>query len=114
MLRVEDRFMIKDLHRRGMLMYAAEPAAGTGNSGVLGSAQCDEIDPMPVDYHPLGISSAKDPAGRPVIAYQARTRRSSYPHHASHSVCPPGGNCGPEDDRFPMYPGVCAPSRGSR
>jgi hypothetical protein len=48
-----------------VLKYAVNVGGG-GNCGVLNSAQCDEIDSMPADYHPLGVSIAEDAAGYPI------------------------------------------------
>jgi hypothetical protein len=80
------------------LMYAVELASGTGNCGVLGSARCDEIDAMPADYHPLGLSIAEDPAGRPVIAYQGADTSLKLARPLPALGLPAGaGNCGPED-----------------
>lgn len=80
------------------LMYAVELASGTGNCGVLGSAQCDEIDSMQANYHPLGISIAEDPAGYPAIAYQAAngSLKLARPINAL-GIPAGGGDCGPED-----------------
>jgi len=77
------------------LMYAVELASSTGNCGVLGSAQCDEIDSMLADYHPLGISIAEDPAGYPAIAYQAADQSLKLARPVGAVGLPPGGgNCG--------------------
>jgi len=80
------------------LMYAVELASGVGNCGVLGSAQCDEIDSMPNDYHQLGISIAEDPAGYPAIAYQTAGGSLNLARPLAALGLPAGsGNCGPED-----------------
>lgn len=80
------------------LMYAVELATETGNCGVLKSAQCDEIDPMMADYHPLGISIAEDPAGYPAIAYQAADKSLKLARPVGAVGLPPGGgNCGYKD-----------------
>ena len=80
------------------LMYAVELASGTGNCGVLGSAQCDEIDTMQNNYHPLGISIAEDPAGYPAIAYQAANGSLKLARPVNALGLPAGsGNCGPEE-----------------
>jgi hypothetical protein len=81
------------------LMYAVELASGPpGNCGVLGSAQCDEIDAMPANYHPLGISLDEDPAGRPVIAYQGEYQDLKLARPLTALGLPGGaGNCGPEE-----------------
>jgi hypothetical protein len=53
---------------------------------------------MPADYHPLGIAIAEDPAGRPLIAYQAwNTSLKLARPLAALGIPPGGGNCGPED-----------------
>ena len=80
------------------LMYARKLAGGGGNCGVLGSAQCDEIDAMQADYHPVGISIAEDPAGYPAIAYQAANGSLKLARPLAALGMPVGsGNCGPED-----------------
>jgi hypothetical protein len=81
-------------------MYATDVGSG-GNCGVLGSAQCDEIDTMPEDYHPVGISMAQDAAGYPVIAYQAVDTSLNLARPLDALGLPPGaGNCGPEVGLF--------------
>jgi hypothetical protein len=83
-----------------VLMYATDVGSG-GNCGVLGSAQCDEIDTMPEDYHPVGISMAQDAAGYPVIAYQAVDTSLNLARPLDALGLPPGaGNCGPEVGLF--------------
>jgi hypothetical protein len=83
------------------LMYAVELASGVGNRGVLGSAQCDEIDSMPADYHPLGISITEDGAGYPIIAYQGEDISLKLARPLDALGLPPGaGNCGPEVGLF--------------
>jgi hypothetical protein len=80
------------------LMYARELAGGGGNCGVLGSAQCDEIDAMPGIYHSHGISIAEDPAGYPAIAYQDIYGSLKLARPLAALGMPAGsGNCGPED-----------------
>ena len=80
------------------LMYARELASGDGNCGVLGSAQCDEIDAMQADYHPVGISIAEDPAGYPAIAYQSANGSLKLARPLAALGLPAGsGNCGPGD-----------------
>jgi hypothetical protein len=82
------------------LMYAVNVGGG-GNCGVLGSAQCDEIDSMPANYHPLGISIAEDAGGYPIIAYQALngSLKAARPVEAV-GLPTGGGNCGPGDLLF--------------
>jgi hypothetical protein len=78
------------------LRYAVEVDSG-GNCGVLGSAQCDEIDAMMQGYNPLGLSIAEDPAGYPVIAYQSRYGSLKLARPLAALGLPAGsGNCGPE------------------
>jgi hypothetical protein len=80
-----------------MLMYAVE-VSGDGNCGVLGSAQCDEIDSMSGNYHPLGISIAEDAAGYPIIAYQSAYGGLNVARPiAALGLSAGAGNCGPED-----------------
>jgi hypothetical protein len=98
------------------LMYAVELASATGNCGVWNSAQCDEIDSMLADYHPVGISIAQDPAGYPAIAYQAGDESLKLARPVGAVGLPPGGgDCGYKDllsmwscqtiDRRPSRPG---------
>lgn len=78
------------------LMYAVKLSGAGGNCGVLGSAQCDEIDTMPADYHPLGISMVQDLDGYPMIAYQAATGSLNLARPLAALGLPVGaGNCGP-------------------
>jgi hypothetical protein len=78
------------------LKYAVEVDSG-GNCGILGSAQCDTIDAMPVDTHPLGISIAEDAAGYPIIAYQSAFGSLNVARPLNALELPAGsGNCGPE------------------
>lgn len=87
------------------LMYAVKLASGLGNCGVLGSAQCEEIDSMPQDYHPLGISISEDPAGYPVIGYQAANGSLKLARPLPALGLPAGaGNCGPGN---PFYIWSC-------
>jgi hypothetical protein len=80
-----------------VLKYAYE-VSSTGNCGVIGSAQCDTIDSMQADYHPLGISIAEDPAGYPAIAYQAANGSLKLARPLVALGLPAGaGNCGPGD-----------------
>jgi hypothetical protein len=82
-------------------LYYAVDVGGGGNCGVLGSAQCAEIDGMPADYHPLGISIAEDAAGYPIIAYQAENTSLKLARPLDALGLPPGyGNCGPEEGLF--------------
>jgi hypothetical protein len=85
------------------LMYATN-AVSSGNCGLLNSAQCDEIDAMPQDYHPLGISIAEDAAGYPIIAYQGEygSLKIARPLDAL-GMLPTDGNCGPEADLFASW-----------
>jgi len=79
------------------LRYAVNVGGG-GNCGVLGSAQCDEIDAMPAGYHPLGVSMAQDAAGYPIIAYQSYGGSLNVARPAAApGLSGGGGNCGPED-----------------
>jgi hypothetical protein len=80
-----------------VLKYAVEVSSG-GNCGVLGSTQCETIDSMQADYHPLGISIAEDAAGYPVIAYQSADGSLNLARPTAALGLPAGGgNCGPED-----------------
>jgi hypothetical protein len=85
------------------LMYATRVDSG-GNCGVLGSAQCDKIDDMSADYHPLGVSIAEDTAGYPVIAYQDGygSLKVARPL-AARGLLPGDGNCGPETPLSTWY-----------
>jgi hypothetical protein len=79
-----------------MLKYAVNVGSG-GNCGVLGSAQCDEIDAMQTGYHPLGVSIAEDAAGYPIIAYQSEWGDLNVARPLAALGLPAGGgNCGPE------------------
>jgi hypothetical protein len=78
------------------LKYAVEVGSG-GNCGILGSAQCDTIDSMPEDYHPVGISMAEDAAGYPIIAYQSAYGSLKVARPLAALGLPGGsGNCGPQ------------------
>jgi hypothetical protein len=82
------------------LKYAVDVGGG-GNCGAFGSAQCEEIDLMPADYHPLGIAIALDAAGYPIIAYQAENTSLNLARPLDAVGLPPGyGNCGPEEGLF--------------
>ena len=82
------------------LNYAVDVGSG-GNCGVLGSAQCDEIDSMQADYHPLGISIAEDAAGYPIIAYQSYNGSLNVARPvAALGLSGGGGNCGPVINLF--------------
>ena len=82
------------------LKYAVNVGGG-GNCGLFGSAQCDDIDSMPADYHPLGVSIAEDAAGYPIIAYQGEynSLKLARPVDAL-GLSPGAGNCGPEVGLF--------------
>jgi hypothetical protein len=83
-----------------VLKYAVKLGGG-GNCGVLGSAQCDDIDSMQADYHPLGVSIAEDAAGYPIIAYQAWNGSLKIARPlAALGLSPGAGNCGPQEDLF--------------
>lgn len=78
------------------LKYAVDVGSG-GNCGVLGSAQCDAIDSMPPDLHPLGVSIAEDLADYPIIAYQSPGGSLKVARPLLALDLPGGsGNCGPE------------------
>lgn len=78
------------------LNYAVDVGSG-GNCGVFGSAQCDTIDSMPEDIHPLGISIAEDAAGYPIIAYQSVYGSLKVARPLAALGLPAGsGNCGPQ------------------
>jgi hypothetical protein len=79
-----------------VLKYAVDVGSG-GNCGVLGSAQCEEIDSMMQGYNPLGVSMAEDPAGYPIIAYQSQHGALNLARPLPALGMPGGsGNCGPE------------------
>jgi hypothetical protein len=79
-----------------MLKYAIEVDSG-GDCGVLGSAQCDEIDAMMQGYNALGLSMAEDPAGCPVTAHQSADGSLNVARPLAAIGLPAGsGNCGPE------------------
>jgi hypothetical protein len=92
----DDRFHIAYYNAdTEMLMYATQADSG-GNCGVADWARCIEIDDMPADYHPLGISIDKDPAGYPVIAYQEEGGSLNLARPAAAlGLSGGGGNCGP-------------------
>jgi hypothetical protein len=77
------------------LKYAHDLGSG-GNCGLLGSAQCDTIDSMPADTHPVGISIAEDKAYHPFIAYQGKFGSLDVARPVA-ALGPSGGvgNCGP-------------------
>jgi len=80
------------------LRYAVQVDDSSGNCGVLGSAQCDTIDSMQADYHPLGISIAEDANGYPIIAYQSANGYLNWARPLAALGWPAGsGNCGPEN-----------------
>ncbi len=99
----DDRFHIAYYYYDGTnkkLYYSAEVGGG-GNCGAFGSVQCDEIDDMPANYHPLGISITEDAAGYPVIAYQGKYNSLKLARPVKALGLPPGeGNCGPEEGLF--------------
>jgi hypothetical protein len=85
------------------LKYAVD-VGGAGNCGLLGSAQCDTIDSMQADYHPLGVSIAEDAAGYPIIAYQGEYGSLKIARPLDALGMPPGaGNCGPEVGLFTTW-----------
>jgi hypothetical protein len=85
------------------LKYAVDVGSG-GNCGILGSAQCDAIDSMPADYHPLGISIAEDNAYYPFIAYQSQYGSLNLARPVPALGLPGGsGNCGPENPFSTWY-----------
>ncbi len=85
------------------LKYAVDVGSG-GNCGVLGSAQCDTIDSMPEDYHPVGISIAEDPVGYPIIAYQSAYGSLRLARPLAALGLPAGsGNCGPQVPFFTWF-----------
>jgi hypothetical protein len=85
------------------LKYAVDVGGG-GNCGVLGSAQCDTIDSMQADYHPLGVSVAEDAAGYPIIAYQSDDGDLNVARPLGALGLPPGaGNCAPGDVFYSWY-----------
>jgi hypothetical protein len=76
------------------LMYATR--VDSGGTCANGWARCDEIDDMLADYHPVGISIDKDPAGYPVIAYQGYDKGLKLARPAAAlGLSGGGGNCGP-------------------
>jgi hypothetical protein len=80
------------------LKYAVQTDGSDGNCGIMDSAQCDTIDSMQADYHPLGISIAEDANGYPVIAYQSADGDLNWARPLSGLGWPAGtGNCGPEE-----------------
>lgn len=80
-----------------MLKYAVDVGSG-GNCGILGSAQCDEIDGMMQGYNPVGLSMAEDAAGYPIIAYQDQDGALNVARPLAALDLPSGGgNCGPEE-----------------
>ena len=83
------------------LNYAVQTGGSEGNCGILGSAQCDTIDGMQADYHPLAISIAEDVNGYPIIAYQSIDGDLNWARPIAALGLPAGsGNCGPEDPLF--------------
>jgi hypothetical protein len=85
------------------LKYAHQVNSG-GNCGIIGSAQCDTIDSMPADVHPLGISIAEDSDGYPIIAYQSTNGSLKVARPLAALGLPAGsGNCGPENPFSTWY-----------
>ena len=81
------------------LKYAHDLGSG-GNCGLLGSAQCDTIDSMPADTHPVGISIAEDKGYHPFIAYQDKNGSLNAARPVA-ALGPSGiGNCGPSSTWF--------------
>jgi len=87
-----------------MLKYAVDVGSG-GNCGLFGSAQCDTIDDMPIDYgRPIGVSIAEDAAGYPIIAYQSDWGSLMVARPAAAlGLSGGGGNCGPANPFFTWY-----------
>jgi len=86
-----------------MLKYAYNGSGG--NCGLFGSAQCDTIDDMPIDYgQPMGVSIAEDAAGYPIIAYQSDWGSLNVARPVAALGLPAGsGNCGPADPFLTWY-----------
>lgn len=85
------------------LKYAVEVSGG-GNCGVFGSAQCESIDDMYTDSHPLGVSMAEDAGGYPLIAYQSDNNSLNIARPlAALGLLAGGGNCGPENPFSTWY-----------
>ena len=80
---------------RDALKYAHYVGAG-GNCGDGNTSRCEEIDAMPADYHPVGVSMAQDAAGQPIIAYQSEfgSLNLARPAYAL-GLWSGAGNCGP-------------------
>jgi hypothetical protein len=86
------------------LKYAVQLDGSDGNCGLLGSAQCDTIDSMQADYHPLGVSIAADANGYPIIAYQSANGSLNVARPLAALGWPAGsGNCGPENPLSTWY-----------
>jgi hypothetical protein len=85
------------------LKYAVQLDGSDGNCGILGSAQCDTIDSMLADYHPLGISIAEDANGYPIIAYQSDDSLNVARPLAALGWPAGSGSCGPEDPFLTWY-----------
>ena len=76
------------------LSYAV---SGTSSGNCFyGNADCIEIDDMPVDTRPHGISIAEDAAGYPIIAYQSADSLRLARPIAALGLSETGGNCGPD------------------
>jgi len=85
------------------LNYAVDVGSG-GNCGILGSAQCETIDSMWTDSHPMGVSMAEDAAGYPIIAYQAKSGSLNVAQPLTAlGLSVGGGNCGPENPFSTWY-----------
>ena len=95
----DDRFHIAYYDAIYKKLYYSAEVGGDGNCGAFGSAQCVEIDSMPADYHPLGISIVEDAAGYPIIAYQGEYDSLKLARPVDALGLPPGeGNCGPVEE----------------
>jgi hypothetical protein len=90
----------------GKLMYAYKVSSSDGNCGILGSAQCDEIDGMKSKYnaHNKGISMVQDPSGYPLIAYQSVYGDLNIARPLAALGLPfEDGNCGPYKMLYPSW-----------
>jgi hypothetical protein len=100
----EDHFHIAYYDATADTLKYAVDVGGGGNCGVLGSAQCDEIDAMMQGYNPLGVSVAEDAAGYPIIAYQSQYGSLNVARPLAAVGLPAGGgNCGPENLFYTWY-----------
>lgn len=85
------------------LKYAVD-VGSSGNCGLFGSAQCETIDSMPADYHPLGVAIIEDKGYHPVIAYQSEFGGLNVARPVPALGLPAGsGNCGPENPFSTWY-----------